>query len=485
MAGCAKIPLRRLFLIWIAESTSPSLQSLDAVIRNDPTAVLKDWRISGILNSVVILSPALSVAYKSLGGGHSHYVQLSDTVQIGLTGPPGTQNLGFGLSQFINATLPWFKDPGFPNRVYGFNLYIAAADETALLDGPMPNYVEDIQSSMNLEQSTTITADVAAVVCQQNLQLSNSTHQLATIFNDPNATYRGYGSPNPPTVANTWVNEQWNRLSMLLPDSHNMSNILVGSWSLRLGETFGDHLWQYTVSRQNYTGTWRITKSSIQLIDAVSKNLTVPDTGILGNNSRSLDLYTAALAEYDWRFRNSSDSPDFVLHDKDKYGARIKSDSTFIASMIWSRLAATDGPENWAPGTSLGIFGDSHPELQYDTDVKREVWATTIRPNWAIAIVLALNPALLLASLLFRIIVWPSSPIGEGFGLVSLLASTREDSRVLLRGAGFSGKLRQPVLVRFSTMENGQVAKGAAKIVTELTRRSQKSERLSKGVLYS
>lgn len=54
---------------------------------------------------------------------------------------------------------------------------------------------------------------------------------------------------------------------------------------------------------------------------------------------------------------------------------------------------------------------------------------------------------ILFASLLCRVLLWPYSPIGEGFGTVSLLASVERRRLALLRGAGFSGTLRRSVFV--------------------------------------
>jgi hypothetical protein len=146
MAWCAQFPLRRLFLVSSTNSRASTLQSLDAILRSDPTVTLADWRIRLLLALMLGLGPTLSVAYKALGGGQSYSVRHDATAQLGMTGPPGTQNLGFGLSLFINATLPWFKDPGFPDRVYGFNMHVANENVTAMLDGPMPSYVNGIQT---------------------------------------------------------------------------------------------------------------------------------------------------------------------------------------------------------------------------------------------------------------------------------------------------------------------------------------------------
>lgn len=85
---------------------------------------------------MLVVAPILSIVYKTLGGGSSTSTGPDISIQIGLTGPPDTRNIGYGLSQFVNATLPWFEQPDI-GRPYGFNTYVLNENTTAMLDGPM------------------------------------------------------------------------------------------------------------------------------------------------------------------------------------------------------------------------------------------------------------------------------------------------------------------------------------------------------------
>jgi hypothetical protein len=271
-------------------------------------------------------------------------------------------------------------------------------------------------------------------------------------------------------------------------------NIVVGNYNQSANESFGAHLRQYTLSRQKYTGLWHISKTSVQLTRAVPQHQPVNDRGLLSDNFRSCaDLYKVILAEHDWRYRDSSDSPSAAVNDVSKYRDNIKSDSTFLAAMVWSRLVAADGPEVWAPNTTHGVYGgDSEsprgwPELRYDESVVEETVATTIKPGWAIAFVLALNPLILFASLFCRVLLWPDSPMGEGFGTVSLLASVEQRNLALLRGAGFSGNLRRRVFVGF-LVGSGTDDAGALErkeVITLLGTKELASQALDKGTVYS
>ncbi|KAG8533563.1 uncharacterized protein KY384_001303 [Bacidia gigantensis] len=452
---------------------------MDAILRSDPTADRADWRIRIILAVMLGLSPALSAAYKSLGGGESRYTRQDVAAQIGMTGPPGTQNLGYGLSQFINATLPWYKDPGFPDRVYGFNLHVVNENTSAMLDGPMPAYVEDIQAALRIEQSKRITADVAAIVCERTDHFVGDDDYYDELFNPDNTLSTG----------DMWVRESDWHVAMVFPNSSDNTNIIVGNYNSTINEKFSSHLKQYTLSKRNYTGSWHITKNSVELTYAGPKAGILDERGLLSNNFRSFtDLYKVVFAEYDWRYLSAARSPATNTDDGDKYTKFIKSDSTFLAAMVWSRLVAVDGPEVWSPGTSSGIYGDDGwPELRYNTTVAEATISTTIKPSWGIGIVLGINPALLLFALLCRVLFWSRSPIGDKFGLVSILASVEQQSLGLLQGAGLSGRLKRLVFAGFrpETQGNREESWGSGNIVTVLGTKQLRSGAIQKGTTYS
>ena len=174
------------------------------------------------------------------------------------------------------------------------------------------------------------------------------------------------------------------------------------------------------------------------------------------------------------------------------YSKGIKSDSTMLASMVWSRLTAADGPEVWGPSDSLGAYRatecapDGWPELRYDIPVIEHTSAVTIRLGWGIIVVLGLYPAILFGSLLRRICVQSLTPVGEGFGLVSLMASVDKGYLQLLEGASLSGKLRKPIFVGFDVGRGGA---GSAfsereKVTTLLGTQELRSGLLRKKAMY-
>ena len=110
-----------------------------------------------------------------------------------------------------------------------------------------------------------------------------------------------------------------------------------------------------------------------------------------------------------------------------------------VASSAWAELAYRNGPASEL--TPL-------PKLNYPafTSMTKK-FQTLQRHRWSLYLVLAVQPILLLASLLGRMLLY-STPGLNKFGLVSLLAGVSRDSLDLLRGAAFSGKLRRPVRIR-------------------------------------
>lgn len=422
---------------------------------------------------MLALGPALSAAYKSLGGGESRYQQKDMMGQFGLTSPLGTRKIGYGLSQFINATLPWFSDPGFPDRVYGVNMHVATENMSAILDSPTASYINSLQESLKPMESKVVTANVPAIVCESNLHLDQSVEYFQSLWRAP--------SPNTssPSSAETWSQINTYHIGVLMPMESDNTNFIIANWNDRLDETFGSHLLQYSLSRQNYTGSWRVDKTSVKLVNAIPSYQRIDDHCLLRSNWLALaDLYSKVFAEFDWRYHQK---------DRDFYQQHIKNDATLLASMVWSRIAALAPETVISLGPNPGCDPEGLPELTYETNVVIETVAVTIKPGWGIIFVLALYPILLVTSLVFRVISWPRSPIGEGFSLISLLASVEKRSLALLEGAGLSGKLDRPVFVGFfvNGKSDNTDSTEVGKIISLLKTREMRSEELSKGVKYS
>ena len=470
MGWCTQLPLRRILLISSTNSQASTLQSMDAILRSDPLTSQAHLRVRLFLVIMLALGPALSAAYKSLGGGESRYLQNDMMGQFGLTDPLGTRSyIGNGVSQFVNATLPWFRDPGLSNRVYGFNMHVATENMSAMLDGPTADYIHSLRESLMPLQSKIVTAIVPAIVCKYNPQLDHSVEYFQSLW--------GQHAPNT-TSSETWTVLDRYRLGMLMPVMSDNRNHVIANWDTGLNESFGSHLWQYSLSRQNYTGSWRVSRTSVELVNAIPSDQLIDDHCLLRSSFSDLpDLFIKMLAEYDWRYH---------AKDLDFYQKYIKNDATLVASMVWSRIAALT-PEALRGVIEGSIKPQCDPEdpheLFYNTSVIVETVTVAIKPGWGIILILALYPILLFTSLVVRVILWPHSPIGEGFGLISLLASA---GLALLDGAGLSGKLSRPVFVGMSVSRrnNEKDDTGAGKITSFFKTEKLESGGLNKGTKY-
>lgn len=294
MGWCAQLPIRRIFLVLSTSSQASTLQSIDAILRSDPLTSQADWRVRLFLVLMLALGPALSAVYKSLGGGETRYLQTDMTGQFGLTDPLGTHDIGYGLSQFVGVTKLWFDDPGFSNRVYGSNMHVATENMSAMLDSPTADYFDSLRGSLMPWQSKVITATVLAVVCELNAQLDHSIEYFESLRNAP------YVDPSGPASQDIWTQENVYHVVMLMPVESDNTNLVIAKWNDNLNESFGSHLLQYSLSRQKYMGTWRVTQSSIELVNAISLNHRVDDHCLLRSNWLSLAfLMTRQFEEYD------------------------------------------------------------------------------------------------------------------------------------------------------------------------------------------
>jgi hypothetical protein len=444
MGWCTQPFLRRLFLVGTIQLRSSStLQSIDATLRSDPLTSNADWSIRILLACMLAMGPGLSAAYKSCGNGQSSFDGGYKLIQIGLIGPPGMQHIGFGLSLFVNASLPWFEQPGL-GRSYGLNTYVLNENTTAMLDSPMPADVQNIQSSLAVNQWMRLTGVVSTLVCSLDPNLD---------YNRTNLTNDFGGMDHAGMAGQMWAwNGFWNK-GMFLPNKTDNTNIYFSSFNETNNQTFGDNARHYRLIRQNYTATWFITASSIQLEQATPiENQELDDKGVFSGIYVALpQLFINAMAEYDTLYRAMGDAN--TADELAMYAKEIKTDATLLAGAVWARFVSFVGPETWSQKSlqnrSHVLSEEQQSTILYTRPMSIEKGAATIKRSWQIIVILSAYPLILLAAFFSRVFLWPRSPIGEGFGVISLLASVDKDSRRLLDGAGLSGRLKRPLSLVF------------------------------------
>lgn len=135
--------------------------------------------------------------------------------------------------------------------------------------------------------------------------------------------------------------------------------------------------------------------------------------------------------------------------------------STMVAGMMWSRVTALNGPDSihWSNGFGVlhasGQWSQIHnPSMLYSSKAEITRTRPALRKSAWLFCVFAIQPLLTVAILLGRIVLY-SIPIGQGFGLIAILAGIDRNSLDALDGASFSGKLDEPTSLGISVEEFG------------------------------
>jgi hypothetical protein len=159
------------------------------------------------------------------------------------------------------------------------------------------------------------------------------------------------------------------------------------------------------------------------------------------------DVYVQMLPEFDWKYprKRTADAP--ASYSFTSPVSRISTDATFVATMIWSRMATKLGPTS----PEYDVVNGADEPLRYTIPISAKVYTQTLKQHWPLAVILIIFPILTFLAIVVRATACFMAPISNDFGLVSVLAAVEKDSLYLLHGAGYSGQLSTPIAARFST----------------------------------
>ena len=136
--------------------------------------------------------------------------------------------------------------------------------------------------------------------------------------------------------------------------------------------------------------------------------------------------------------------------------------------MLRSRLVSDNGTgraNHTIPATQVG--------LQRKTP--------TLKRNFGLLVILLAHPVLTALALAAKLLLL-SVPIGEGFGVISLLGAVQEGGLGVLNGARLSGRLMKKMTVFFDVVDAGT---GEGKVVARLDPRARRSDAgINEGVRY-
>lgn len=498
MANCMKAVAPTLFLVLEAQWGSSTLQNYDAIVRNTMVASHTGVHWRGALLLLTTLPLGLSAAYKRFTGGRSS-VKITNPSggYYGLVSAPlGNANvMNNSIYYMINANLAFQAassndsiPPPFTElpRAYGYNTLLIDNTTAALLDMPAPDYVTSIQQNLGLSETWYVSASVNATVTKYN------TSGQIYINNDSFWNYTfAQRSDNGEGYLNSWeLFNGWD-LGLLLSSGSDTDGTycFAGNYEDPAGDTgnlayyldpmnhdsllFRSAAFMFNTRRQKCFGRWEITRNSITLLDGrCTPQLT--DQSVFNKPSAlpfPLDAMPVLVHSIGQYATDRLDSPWL-----------IPAFTTGIATTYWARFAfmfpykASDMmsiPEFYYPATGESILSIR----------------STLDANWLLYVVLCLQPVLTL--LMFPLtILFHSTPIQKGFGLVAILAGVDRDSLDIVQGAALSGKLVEPVtmdiVVRKTEEEDtqNQFGPGIEYIQYILGRKSRKTTKLEKGRNY-
>ena len=427
------------------------LQSFDALLRNDLFAVRLGLPLRAILVALLLLQITLPLLDKEFSFGTSATPVSPPSMDFGMYAAPGLAPTGNGLALAVNAYLPFWNEQRI-DATYGYHLYIKDNTSAALLDTPDPNVIAELQRNLSIGQSFRLSANVNGTVSEK-LLISDTDSPLL--------------DPRGRRVESEYLNKTMYLSSLLcsaiFAPYDSTEYLYAGIYDCdeptSTVDAFQPHLFRqavrgYEQSRQCYHGVWNITSSNITLVGA--HRLLNQDQASCRNQS----VLNLPYVEIDWMFPLLTEF-DWVWWPRD---TDMDTLPALAASSAWARTVAILGLEqgttlSWRQRQTRKYFSPWRDEARYrspDANVSMELGAITLKRSAWLAVVLMLQPFLTTVAFLAKLLLY-SVPIGEGFGLVSVLSGVSGNAEKLriLDGAGLSGSLSRDARLCFTGTESG------------------------------
>ena len=175
--------------------------------------------------------------------------------------------------------------------------------------------------------------------------------------------------------------------------------------------------------------------------------------------------YTTLLPEY-----------NYIWYPRD---VAVNTFPPLVASMVWARTVAKWG----AQGNHFKNNPFIEERMRYiksGSDITAYLHSISLKRSNLLLFVLLVNPTLAVLANVAKVFL-RSTPIGDGFGLISLLSGVNEESLQILRGAALSGTLVRDAKVRFEVIDETKEA-GRIKVLLDTTGNSGS---LTSGSKYS
>lgn len=456
MNQCMKMRLLpRIFLVLEARLGRSILQNYSAILTNDFLAPDTTFIWRALLFFFLLVPIGLSIGYKYLlGGVSSAAINPNLDGQYGLNYPPlGDYALmNNSIYLMMNAAAGFMAVASndsvqLPSQLptpYGFNLLLLSSESAAALDIPLPGYLQLMQRRMKSNETWRVSASANAFVGTYN----RSTATLKANDDFWNQTRK----PGP--LHSFSLFDTMNEFSALmgLPQDTDGAYYLLGSYPVSGGQgpqlsdvssidderfsSFRNSSLMFNIRRQKCKGEWNIDRSGVKLISGdCGTNPTYVDSSVLRDVQLEpfwLDTIPV-LVHSIGAFANSRNQSHWLM----------PSFATGAVTAFWARAAFM---------RDYAVDDKHFPDLVYRPQDELIVSTVqTLKSHGALYFIVAFQPALTLAAALLCFFLH-QIPIGKGFGLVSILSGVNGSTLHLLRGAGFSGKLRDHVSLRIKSI---------------------------------
>ncbi len=232
-----------------------------------------------------------------VGGTISYDVESYEPLSFGLVSAPGSQQIGNGLGLMVNTSLPFFINPDI-SVAYGFNMYSFANKTMYFLDGPMPESVQHIRQGLRNNAVFDFSARVAGMVAYdapvpQRMRKFNDTSQFQADMNTNLATYNAYNVGIYPGVFS------------FMAQTTNFSDLYASVWqgidTVGLGSragSFGEKLRHIKIERRWCNGTWSVSKTTANLVDAACEDRSDINQRVLQMNFVAFDTFVYQINEF-------------------------------------------------------------------------------------------------------------------------------------------------------------------------------------------
>lgn len=323
-----------------------------------------------------------------------------------------------------------------------------------MLDIPEPSYVSTVQKLLAGGESWNITAPVFATVATFNHSETEDRDEFESYFisfcEDAKASSGAFSHMS---MMNDFC---VNLIDHASPGDQSLQYIALSPDPGIEYEASCENLTQYAkpydVNRQLCKGTWSITQVGIQLVDGSCDGTVLPPEKqlFITNNTPFLGVwYMSSLVEFLGSFATTRNESKWI-------GPYM---ATGIAAMLWSRITALNSAANLDATPALQRkFSNLNYEdagLVYPVGDTVTYVRPTLRKSGLLYAIFVIQPLLIFLVLILTSL-FRSTPVDEGFGLISILSGVDRGSLDVLAGAALSGKLARSVKLVVQPREDSE-----------------------------